>query len=216
LGGAFALATYTGIWRNTKDLDLYVLPRHRNRMVALLRKLGLSDYYDQVPYERHWIYRATEGGVIVDVIWAMANRRAQVDEWWMSGPEVRIRGRLMKVLPADAILWDKLYIMQRERCDWPDVMNLLYAKGADLDWTTVLKRLEDDTPLLAGALSVFRWLSPAVALRLPAWLWGRVNLPPPEQGRLPKINRRRAAFLDARPWYAQQPPDRRVLKEKAC
>ena len=45
LGGAFAVATYTGCWRNTKDLDLYVLPEHKDRMIAMLGDLGLVDYF---------------------------------------------------------------------------------------------------------------------------------------------------------------------------
>ena len=206
LGGAFAVATYTGGWRNTKDLDLYVLPRHRNRVMELLGQLGMKDYYEQRPYDRHWIYRATSDGVIVDVMWAMANRRARVDEWWISGPEVTIRGHEMRVLPAEAILWDKLYIMQRERCDWPDAMNILYFQGDVLDWKAVLKRVGEDTELLAGALSVFRWISPGVAQRLPEWLWHVVKLPTPPAQPLPKIDKRHVSFMDRRPWYG---PDRR-------
>src|SRR3979490_1262950 len=29
LGGGFGLAAYTGRWRNTKDMDIYVLPAER-------------------------------------------------------------------------------------------------------------------------------------------------------------------------------------------
>jgi len=203
LGGAFALAVYTRVWRNTKDLDLYILPQHRERMIALLSGLGLTDYYDKVPYDRQWIYRATTDGVIVDLIWAMANHRAKVDATWITGPEVHIRGRAVKVLRPESILWDKLYIMQRERCDWPDVMNLLYEQGPQLDWEEVLARLDNDTSLLAGALSVFRWLAPGIARRLPQWLWKRVDVPPPAGQRLSRVDRRRAALLDSRPWFAQ-------------
>ena len=116
LGGAFAVATYTGCWRNTKDLDLYVLPEHKDRMIAMLDDLGLVDYFPTKDYDRWWIYRATRDDTIVDVIWAMANHRAQIDELWMSGPEVMLHGRRLKSLPAAALLWDRLYIMQRERC----------------------------------------------------------------------------------------------------
>ena len=177
IGGAFGLATYTGITRNTKDLDLYILPRDRERAIDMVSRLGLTDYFEQAPYERHWIYRATLDGVIVDIIWAMANRRADVDSWWMSGPSVQLHGRTVKVLPAEAILWDKLYIMQRERCDWPDILNLLYSAGQTLAWEEVLRRLEDDVPLLAGALAVFRWISPGEAAKLPDWLWSAARLP---------------------------------------
>src|SRR5207302_5510091 len=79
LGGGFALATYTGRWRNTKDLDFYVLPRDRERMTALLDRRGFADYFDRLPYQRHWIYRATRDDALVDTIWQMANSRTEVD-----------------------------------------------------------------------------------------------------------------------------------------
>jgi hypothetical protein len=205
IGGAFGLATYTGIQRNTKDLDLYVLPPDRARAIDVVSRLGLTDYFDRVPYDRDWIYRATRGGMIVDIIWAMANQRAEVDGWWMSGPLVQLRGRRVKVLPPEAILWDKLYIMQRERCDWPDVLNLLYCEGQKLEWEELLKRLGDDLPLLSGALAVFRWISPGAAAKLPDWLWPAVHLPSDQNGSAPEIVPERVAWLDTRPWFARKP-----------
>ena len=212
LGGAFALATYTGYWRDTKDLDVYVLPQDRERMIEVVTGVGLSDFFDQKPYDRWWIYRAANGCAIVDVIWAMANRRAQIDDLWLSGPEVNIRGELVRVLPAEAALWDKLYIMQRDRCDWPDVMNLIYSAGADIDWEYLLRRIGDDAPLLAGALSVFRWMAPGRAQCLPGWLWGRLGLPAMPDGQLTEIDARRVSLLDSRPWFG---PDREKLQNRA-
>src|SRR4051794_17895703 len=46
LAGAFSLASYTGKWRNTKDLDFYVLPQDREPMVQALTAAGFVDYYD--------------------------------------------------------------------------------------------------------------------------------------------------------------------------
>jgi hypothetical protein len=34
LAGAFSLASYTGRWRNTKDIDFYVLPQDREPMIG--------------------------------------------------------------------------------------------------------------------------------------------------------------------------------------
>ncbi len=200
LGGAFAAASYTGCWRNTKDLDLYVLPGSRERLIQAVSSLGFTDYYEKLPYDRWWIYRSVRDDVIVDLIWAMANHRAQIDELWLSGPLIEIYGRNVRVLPAEALLWDKLYIMQRERCDWPDVLNLLFAAGPEMDWEYLLCRIGDDTPLLAGTLSVFRWLAPGRALALPQWLWGRLGIPAPEGG--PQIEDRRVSLLDRRVWFA--------------
>jgi hypothetical protein len=212
LGGAFAVATYTGHWRNTKDIDLYVLPEYRDAMIEVLKRQGLSDLYDSKPYDRWWIYRATRNGAIVDVIWAMANHRQQIDQLWMSGPDVELRGRRMKVLPAEAMLWDKLYIIQKERCDWPDIMNLLYSVGAQIDWEYLLNRMGEDGPLMTAALSVFRWLSPARAEELPPWLWERLGLIPGAAEAAADIVKPHVELLDRRPWYG---PDRETLQPAA-
>ena len=41
IGGAFGLAIYTGVARNTKDLDIYVLPGDRERAIDVVSRLGL-------------------------------------------------------------------------------------------------------------------------------------------------------------------------------
>ncbi|MBV9744287.1 MAG: hypothetical protein JO099_11025 [Acidobacteriia bacterium] len=213
LGGAFALAAHTGRWRDTKDLDLYVLPEFRERMIAAVTYCGLTDYYDHVPYDRWWIYRATADSTIVDIIWATANHRAEIDELWMSGPEVEIDSRKLRVLPAEAMIWDKLFILQRERCDWQDVMNLLYSAGPDVDWKYVTARMGDDLPLLAAALSVFRWLAPGRARALPDWLWQRLGMAIPP-GSVADVDRRRVSLLDTRPWFGDDGHCRERAKEE--
>ena len=212
LGGAFAVATYTGYWRNTKDLDLYVLPEYRERMVEVLTDVGLTDYFDEKPYDRWWIYRAHSGDTIVDVIWAMANHRAHIDELWMSGREVELRGSTLKVLPPEAMLWDKLYIMQRDRCDWPDVLNLLYAAGREIRWEYVVDRMGADAELLGGILKVFAWIAPGRARELPEWLWDRVGVARPAGAGVAEIDKPHVDLLDRRPWFG---PDRKKLQDAA-
>jgi len=196
LGGAFCRAHYTGLWRNTKDIDLYVLPKDREAMIRTVSDMGLRDYYETKPYDRSWIYRAHSGEIIVDTIWAMANARADVDERWIhGGPELEIRGERLRALPVEEIIWDKLFIMQRDRCDWPDALNLVKSAGPTLNWEHLLERLGDDSPLLIGALWVFGWVCPSCAQSVPKWVWTRLNVPiPPENGLC------RAKLLDSRPW----------------
>lgn len=200
LGGGFALATFVGRWRDTKDIDFYILPRHRQTVISALTKAGFSDYYSQLRYDRGWIYRSVKSKVIVDIIWSMANRRARVDELWFErSSAIEIRGEPLRVLPLEEFLWCKLYILQRDHCDWTDIFNLLYAAGPRIDWQHLIDRLEEDRALLRGMLSVYSWLCPKRAAQLPSNLWAQMQLPPPERAR-PKRNRIR--LLDSRAWFA--------------
>ncbi len=203
LGGAFALATHTGRLRNTKDLDIYVLPAERHRMMDVLTRCGLQDYYSRLPYDRGWIYRGARDDTIVDVIWGMPNRRAEVDEQWLTrGPRLQIRGSVLSMLPAEELIWCKLYVMQRQRCDWPDVLNLLYFTAEKLDWRHLMERVGDDTPLLAGVLSLFFWLCPERAQLVPSWLCKDVGV----QRRGGQGCGCSAHLLDTRPWFGPEMP----------
>ena len=202
-GGAFATAVYTGELRNTKDFDFYVLPSERETMIEATRRAGLTDHFARLQYDRSWIYRASDSDVLVDVIWAMANQRAEVDASWLSrGPLVEIRGQRIRAIPIEELIWSKLYVLQRERTDWGDVLNLIAAQAASIDWDHLLSRLGDDTPLLAAVLGVFAWLTPSRAQAIPVVVWQRLGLRAPESGPEDHADTRaRAALIDSRPWF---------------
>jgi hypothetical protein len=210
VGGAFALAFYTGLWRNTKDLDLYVLPEDRERMIQVLTDCGLSDYYNQAAYDRAWIYRSVRDGNIVDVIWAMANKLTMVDPVWLDhGSEGGLCGERLPLLAPEEMLWANLYIIQRDRSGWPDIFNLLSSAGPSLDWAHILERVATDSPLLASLLSAFAWLTPDRAAEIPGWLWDHLHLERPQRVYTTEVSRaadrRRAALLDSRPWFGPAP-----------
>jgi len=201
LGGGFALATFTGRWRDTKDIDFYIRPQDRQATVAALTQAGFANYYDRVRYDRKWIYRSVKSDCIVDIIWSMANQRARVDEqWFRHAGSVSVRGETLNVIPMEEFIWCKLYILQRDHCDWTDIFNLLYAAGPAIDWKRVIERLEDDLPVLRGLLSVYGWLCPKRAQQLPLYLWQLLQLPQPKL--IPKPKHDRIRLLDSRAWFA--------------
>lgn len=213
LGGAFGLARYTDRLRNTKDLDFFVLPSDKNKVVDALTKAGFEDYFGVLPYDRGWIYRAVENETIVDTIWQTPNRRTVVDEaWFERARTVNIRGEKLLVIPAEELLCIKLYVMQRDRCDWPDLLNLLYGAGAELDWRHVVQRMKDDLPLLQGLLHVFNWLSPGKALQFPAWLREDFCLRTPSEHALAASEKSHVELLDTRPWFAAFQPEDQPMK----
>ena len=202
VGGGFAFSYHSRHWRNTKDLDLYILPQDRPRAVELLERAGFKDLYPAKPYDRAWIYRGTREEVIVDLIWAMANQRAQVDEDWLKrGPESEIHDLPLRILPVEELIWAKLYAVQRDRCDWPDLLNILYIQGPALNWVHLLGRVDDDTRLLGGLLSLFCWMCPAEAAKLPAWIWEPLGLHAPAAPGHDETALHRVALLDRRDWF---------------
>lgn len=210
LGGGFALGAYVGRWRNTKDIDFYIMHADRDAAVEALTKAGFEDYFPQLAYDRKWIYRSTRDGVIVDIIWAMANQRAEVDELWFDrAPTAMLRDESLAVIPIEEFLWCKLYIMQRDHCDWTDVFNVLYAAGPQINWTHVLKRAGEDWPLLKGLLTVYGWLCPESARKLPESLRKKLKLPEPTAS---SENRDRVRLLDSRGWFTAVLPEDKPLE----
>ncbi|HZV34669.1 MAG TPA: nucleotidyltransferase family protein, partial [Verrucomicrobiae bacterium] len=209
LGGGFGLAVYAGRWRNTKDIDLYIQPRDREAMIAALSNVGFVDYYNEKPYDPGWIYRSTKDGIIVDVIWSMANRRAEVDELWFEyAPSVIIRDETMQMVPMEELLWCKLYILQRDHCDWTDAFNLIHANVAEMDWDRLLGRLGEDWPLLQAILTAYAWLCPGTAAKLPPALRRKLHIPATNPKAAP-CREDRIKLLDSRRWFAPfQPKDK--------
>jgi hypothetical protein len=210
LGGGFALATFTGRWRDTKDIDFYVLPEHRTAVVRALSKAGFEDYYRRVRYDRKWIHRNVKQDMIVDIIWSMANQRTRVDrQWFEYSGSVGIRGETISVIPMEEFLWCKLYILQRDHCDWTDIFNLLYAVGARINWDRLIRRLGNDIPLLRGMLSVYAWLCPKQSRQLPRRLWQAVDLRAPKEPEAAREDR--IHLLDSRAWFAALHPRAKKL-----
>jgi hypothetical protein len=209
LGGAFGLAGYTGRLRNTKDLDFFVLPSDKDKIVDALTKAGFDDYYPELAYDRGWIYRATLDGVIVDTIWQTPNRRAEVDEAWLKRSRiVSLRNEELEILPAEELLAIKLFVLQRDRCDWPDLINLLWYTCGDLDWDHIIYRMGPDLPLLAGLLQLFNWVAPGAASCIPENVRKRFALPDVSAEDYVSQGRR-VELLDSRPWFAAfQPEDK--------
>jgi hypothetical protein len=202
VSGGFATSFYSAAWRNTKDLDFCVLPRDRDRMVEITRDAGLEDLYDKKPYDRAWIYRATTNGIIVDIIWQLANGYAEVDEDWLRfGPEVNVYGETMRLVPPEELILSKIHVVQRERCDFPDILNVLYASGSQIDWTCLLERLEGEERLLASVVTLFGWIAPGRARDdIPEPVWRKLALCAPTEAM--DRDDERIRRLDSRPWFS--------------
>uniref|UniRef100_C6DZM6 Nucleotidyltransferase family protein n=1 Tax=Geobacter sp. (strain M21) TaxID=443144 RepID=C6DZM6_GEOSM len=179
VGGGLAVSAYSACVRNTKDMDIYLLEKDSRQVVEMTRKLGFEEY-TEVPYDRTWSYRCSRGGYIVDLLWKMLNGRSSIDEIWLTmGWDLVVREVPVKLLPVEELIWSKLYILRRDRADWPDILSLLYAHGDELDWDRLLGNLGADRLVLGGVVSLLRWFCPGMACRLPESIWAPMGLLPP-------------------------------------
>jgi hypothetical protein len=202
IGGGLAFSEYAHRVRNTKDLDLYIYPWQKDDAIEQLLAAGFKDYFDQKPYDRSWIFRGHQGNVIVDLIWTSPNHRMQVDAPWLSrGRDVVVYGMRMPLIPPEELIWAKLYVVQHDRNDWTDLLNMLDVVGPTLNWRHLLDRVGVDALLLGGLLSVYRWVSPQKSKLLPPWVWEKAGLCVELVDRSGEAAEFRAALLDSRDWF---------------
>jgi hypothetical protein len=165
LGGAYAFANYTGIARDTKDLDLFVRPADAPR---LLDALAAAGYHTEVTFP-HWLGKAFQGDNVVDVIYSSGNGACPVDDGWFAHARPgKVLGIRVRLIPPEEMIWQKAYIMERERFDGADVAHLIRARGPTLDWGRLLRRFGSHWRVLFAHLVLFEFIYPAEQAKVPA------------------------------------------------
>lgn len=186
VGGAFALRVYTGIARNTKDFDLMVRRDDVERIIRLFREAG---YRAEITFS-HWLAKVHHGELFIDIIFNSGNGVCPVDDpWFLNAREVELLGTVVKVCPPEELLWQKCYIMERERYDGADVAHLLRSCGSQMDWPRLIRRFDEDWRVLLTHLILFGYIFPSKRDIVPAGvmteLMGRLahelTLPPTEE-----------------------------------
>src|SRR5258708_25759326 len=104
VGGSVAIATYCGIERRSKDLDVFVEAHNVNRALNALARAG---FRTETPYP-HWLAKAHAGEHLVDVIFNSGNGTAPVDlEWFAHALPSLVLGIPVPICPAEEPLWYK-------------------------------------------------------------------------------------------------------------
>jgi hypothetical protein len=165
VGGAAALAHYTGVKRYTKDFDLFIRRRDLRRTLAAL---DWSDCQAEVTAS-HWLAKVSCGEYFVDFIFATGNGVSAVDDGWFErASEGSVFDTAVKLCSAEDVLWTKAFIQERERFDGADVAHLILL--ADLDWHTLLEHFDPHWHVLFAHLVLFNFIYPSERHRIPAWV----------------------------------------------
>jgi hypothetical protein len=164
VGGAFALRVHTGIERDTKDFDIMLRPRDVERVLGLCRNAGFqADYAFS-----HWIAKIHFGEHFIDLIYRAGNGLCEVDDkWFERAREAEVLGRPLLLCPVEEMIWQKAYIMERERYDGADVLHLLRSNAATLDWNHLISRFGEDWRVLFSHLVLFGYVYPQQRADIP-------------------------------------------------
>ena len=164
IGGAYALAQYTGIVRDSKDLDVFVTPAGCPRALAALECAG---FRTEVP-ATHWLAKTFCGNDFVDIIFGSGNGVCTVDEGWFAhARKGEILGIPVRYCPAEELIWSKAFIMERERYDGADIAHVLRVCGRQLDWPRLLARFGPHWRVLLSHLVLFGFVYPAEREAIP-------------------------------------------------
>jgi hypothetical protein len=173
VGGAFALEYHTGIWRYTKDLDIFMRPRHIKPALEHLKRAGLRT---ELTFP-HWLAKVYGRDDFVDVIFSSGNGVAMVDDDWFTHAKTgRALGASRRICPVEEMIWSKAFVMERERYDGADLAHLILAHGQSINWRRLLKRFGPHWAVLFSHLTLFGFIYPGMKSQVPNWVIRRLVL----------------------------------------
>jgi hypothetical protein len=164
VSGAYAMYEYTGLWRHTKDLDLFLegryIPRAMNALADAEFEVELTD--------PRWLAKARDGELFIDLIFAAGNFVASIDaEWVERARPARVLGvRTLLAAPEDLIRF-KAFICERHRFDGADIAHIIQGLRGKLDWRYLIDQMGDNWELLLWHLVFFRYIYPCRASDVP-------------------------------------------------
>lgn len=169
VAGAYALHVYTGIYRSTKDLDIFLKREHVERAMEALSAMSFqTKMHDPV-----WIAKAyANDEYFADLIFSSGNGIAVVDDLWIDrAASGVVHGLPILVAPPEDIIWSKSFVCERERFDGTDINHLILARGKQMDWKHLMMRFEPHWEVLLAHLTFYRFAYPGQRDHVPQWVW---------------------------------------------
>ena len=168
VSGAFALGQHTGIWRNTKDLDLFLAP---DDIPPALHRLAEAGFETEVT-DPVWLAKAHRGEFYVDLITGMSNAVITVDRSWIArSSAATILGIPTRVLAPEELIASKLFVIRRERFDGADIVHVIHGTQGKLDWKRVLDIVGEHWMIVLWAMVLFQYIYPAHCDYIPRAVW---------------------------------------------
>ena len=167
VSGTYALASYTGIDRPTKDVDVFAKAGDALKMLSFFKDNG----FDVEIVDERWLARITRGKLFVDIIYNMPTVTTHVtDEWFEGAPETELFGAKVRLVPPTQFIWSKIFVQDHHRYDGADVVHMILRRHKEINWEQLLSHMELYWEVLLIALLNFRFIYPSERDVVPKWL----------------------------------------------
>jgi predicted nucleotidyltransferase len=164
VAGAFAVNAHTGIWRNTKDFDVFLAPRDLQKALAKLEQA----YFNPDIRDTCWLAKVESTPFNLDIIFGFRNGQLKIDSNWLGHcHEVEIMGIETRVLAVEELIASKAFIAKRDRFDGADIVHLLREVEGKLDWDRLLGWMGENQGLLLWYLMLFLFVYPGHSNYIP-------------------------------------------------
>jgi hypothetical protein len=183
LGGAFAFFHYTGIFRDTKDLDVFCKSSEYPKIMKFFAEQG----YRTELTDARWLAKVFKDDYYIDIIFDTVNNICRVDDsWYENAVAAEFKGMKVLIIPPEELIWAKIYVQNRERFDGADVNHLILKTGSKLDWKRLKIRLEQHWHLLLAQIIIFQFVYPSDYQEIiPRWLFEDLMARAHEQYEIP-------------------------------
>lgn len=182
VGGGFALRLYTSIMRDTKDLDIFC----RSSDCPSILKAFKENGFDTELTDARWLAKAISGDNFMDIIFNNPGNHCAVDDGWFErSVKCEFLDFKIRVIPAEALIWSKLYVQNRERFDGADINHIILCYGKKLDWEWLWKHLEVHWQLVLAQVMSFQFVYPSERDLIPKWLFDELIKRAQEQYDMP-------------------------------
>jgi hypothetical protein len=158
LGGAYSHYAFTGVWRDSKDLDAFVRPQDVRSLLDAFEAEG----FDAEVRNPHWLAKIHSPPHLLDLLFAVRHmtRIRITDDWLQSGLAARFLGVPTRMLGPEETIATKAYIANRDRFDGADILHIIRALQGELDWQRLIELLEGDEEILFWHLVLFAFVYP--------------------------------------------------------
>jgi hypothetical protein len=171
VGGGFALYSYLGRWRTTKDVDIFIQPDDLHTVLHILMRAGFQCEITDVA----WLAKARKADACIDIIFCSYNGLFPVDKGWFDNARrAMVLGLPVKIVAPEEIIASKSFVAARDRFDGADISWLLRATASKVNWSRIEQLMRDHWQVLLWQLLHFLYVFPSERHRLPSDLMARL------------------------------------------